>query len=92
MAKVSFVPYDAAYLDLFAFCEIDLPTQDFNGQEGWELSQFQNALTEARERLDERWDTEDPDVLQGYFDFLDTHPYNILFWSTEAPYIDPGQG
>lgn len=83
MAKVSYVPYSEDYANLFAFCEIELPTSDFGGNTGWDAAAFASAAVQAQDYLNDHWDDDQADLYESYFDMLDN--YNIFYWSTEKP-------
>ena len=87
MARVSYVPFDQTYADLFAFCNITLETSDFGGNQGWYADDFNAAASQAFDYLndhyDELYDLLGEDKLENYYNMLDN--YSVFYWSTEKP-------
>lgn len=83
MSRVSYVPYSEDYATLFAFCGIDLPTEDFGGNQGWYADAFAQAAVQAQDYLNDNFTDENAEAFEHYFGLLES--YNIFYWSTEAP-------
>ena len=87
MAKVAYVPYSADYEELFTFCGITLPTDDFGGQTGWDAGLFGAAVAQAQEYLGDasNWEGQDEAYIERLYNLLEYYP--VYYWSTEAPTI-----
>lgn len=83
MAKVSFVPYDQTYADLFAYCGVSIDTADFGGQQGWDATAFASAVNAARTYLDEHYPEDETEAaaFENYYNMLDN--YTVWYWSLE---------
>ncbi len=83
MSKVSYVPYSDDYAELFAYCNIDLPTEDFGGNRGWYADAFSNAAVQAQDYLYNNYSDENAETFDKFISLLDN--YSVSYWSTESP-------
>lgn len=88
MAKVSYVPYNQDYADLFDYLGMDVPTADFGGNLGWDVSVFGAAVVQAQDFLTnpDNWGDLTDDQIDGWLNLLSSS-YPVYYWSTEAPTI-----
>ncbi len=89
MARILYIPFNEDFANIFTQCEITAPVEDFGGNEGWGIDNFNDYVQQAIAYLNGLFDDDDPtnDPEDSVFDLLEAG-LPTAYWSTEG--IIPG--
>lgn len=80
MAKISYVPFDPVFYQIFIACGIDLEPTSYGNNQGWDPTAFENAVNDAIDFIyDDGVVTDEEDAwLESLYG-----GYTLFYWSTE---------